>query len=283
MTSTRKARSVRRRRDLQPVDGLERAMLSAVSTPIVTSEPHRSLSMVRGHPDHGKPIWLNACEPVCDPLPPITTRPSMPSWRRCRSARMRPSSRRNSGRARSRKVPPRSRMPARRAGRGVTKLPLIRPAEAVAHAGDRPPRLSAVRCDGADRGVHAGASPPEVRTGLSCRWSRARAHERSLGDHRGTGRVGVLRSLRPSPDRGHRRAANSKLRTRAAREPRQPAHLRLPGDRSSIATRPSVSVSELRNGRSDEPTIRSPARARQDAQAVVLEAGQLSGVAPVDW
>jgi hypothetical protein len=68
--------------------------------------------MVEGTPTTGKPSLARLAEPVCEPLPPITTSPPMP-WRlRLASARARPAGSANSGqRALPSTVPPVWMMP----------------------------------------------------------------------------------------------------------------------------------------------------------------------------
>ena len=83
-------------------------MFKAVSTPIVVSAPFTSLSMVEATPTTGNPVWERAWAPESEPLPPITTRPSMLFWPSTRSAQSRPSGvRKSCERALPSIVPPR--------------------------------------------------------------------------------------------------------------------------------------------------------------------------------
>jgi len=87
-------------------------MLIAVSAPIDTSVPNRSLSIVEATPTTGRPSAASAAEPLCEPLPPITTSASMPRAASCARARSRAAFSRNSGeRALPSTVPPRWMMP----------------------------------------------------------------------------------------------------------------------------------------------------------------------------
>ena len=55
-----------------------RATRRSSSTPIVTSVPNKSLSTVDATPTTASPSLLSMLEPVCEPLPPMTTSASMP-------------------------------------------------------------------------------------------------------------------------------------------------------------------------------------------------------------
>jgi hypothetical protein len=87
------------------------------------------LSIVEGTPTTAKPSRASELEPLCEPLPPITTSASMPWLPRLRSAIPRPAGPANSGeRALPRTVPPCWTMPpTSRAASGVIASP-IRPA-----------------------------------------------------------------------------------------------------------------------------------------------------------
>ena len=104
-------------------------MFRAVSTPMLMSQPAKSLSIVEATPTTGNPISKRQWAPVCEPFPPITTRASISRVLRLRMAFSRPVTVSNSAlRALPRIVPPRWRMPPTSRALNAAISPLIRPA-----------------------------------------------------------------------------------------------------------------------------------------------------------
>ncbi len=144
-----------------------RAILRAVSTPIVISEPYRSLSIVDATPTTGKPRLDSSQLPACEPFPPMTTRASMPASFIALILRICPSSVLNSGqRALPRIVPPLCSTPPTSRGPSSWNFPLMRPSYPprtpyTSHPNDRPVRVTARIA-----AFIPGASPPLVRTAI---------------------------------------------------------------------------------------------------------------------
>src|SRR5680860_1270829 len=128
MTSTKNSRpwlaAVSRMRSID-----SRAVLTAVSKPMVKSVPYRSLSMVPGSPTTARlPSRESSSAPRMEPSPPITTSPSTSACRRASAAVRRPSGVRNClERAVPSIVPPRCRMPDTERASSSTKSPRISP------------------------------------------------------------------------------------------------------------------------------------------------------------
>src|ERR1035437_3682380 len=167
ITSTRNARScdeaVTFRRSMA-----SSAILRAVSTPIVMSEPGRSLSIVEATPTTGNPAFASMFAPICEPFPPITTSPATPRALRTPSACSRPSGVLNaSHRALPRIVPPCWMIPPTSRGPSGTSSPPRRPAKPWRTPETVHPCAMPARTTARIAAFMPGASPPLVRT---ARW-----------------------------------------------------------------------------------------------------------------
>src|SRR3954471_5413506 len=125
--------------------------------------------MVEGTPTTAKPSFASAWEPVCEPLPPMTTSASIPFLLRLERAFERPSGCVNFGeRALPSMVPPCCTMPptsrAASGRRGAGTRPRLAPAEPLCTPNPPPPLASAPRVTARTAAFIPGASPPLVRT-----------------------------------------------------------------------------------------------------------------------
>src|SRR5262249_35952397 len=142
-------------------------MLTAVSAPMLTSVPYRSLSMGDAPPTTAKPPRAGAAEPVCEPLPPITTSASTPRAARLARARARPWASLNSGlRALQRTVPPCWMMPPTSRAARRSMAPDTSPAKPLRTPNTSQPLASAPRVTARTAAFIPGASPPLVRTAI---------------------------------------------------------------------------------------------------------------------
>jgi hypothetical protein len=138
-----------------------KATLRAVSTPMVISEPQRSLSMVEATPTTGTPSWERAYAPFWEPFPPITTRASIPKRSKTSTAFFRPSGVLNSGqRALPKMVPPSWMIPPTSRGTQGPDLARKEARIAPANSPDFPALGQAGPHHGPDGRVHPGRIAP---------------------------------------------------------------------------------------------------------------------------
>src|ERR687895_1550265 len=123
--------------------------------------------MVEATPTTLNPSFSSAPEPVCEPLPPMTTSASTPRLARFASALARPERSLNSGlRALPSTVPPCCTMPpTSRALRGSRAL-ATRPAKPLRTPNTSQPWASAPRVTARTAAFMPGASPPLVKTAI---------------------------------------------------------------------------------------------------------------------